>query len=75
MMSQDGYFAYINIATYDQGYLDFLSGSPPSGSDDDFMTMTEYGPFDLRVWSGSEGDGLEMFLQSAGALMLLGLGL
>ena len=73
-MSQDGYVAYINIATYTQEYLDFLCGKEPSGSDEFFMTMIEYGPFDLRVWSGPEGDGLGKFLQYAGALMLQGLG-
>ncbi len=60
-------WAHINIATYDQQYLAFLSGSQPSTADDAFMEMVEYGPFDLRVWSG---DGLEMFLKYVGALML-----
>lgn len=73
MMSQDGFLAYINTATYGQEYLDFLSGSLPSASDDGFMTMVEYGPFDLRVWEGPEGDGLGMFFQYAGALMQSGL--
>lgn len=67
MLSLDGYFAYINIATYDRQYVKFLSGSQTAGVDDTFMKMVEYGPFDLRVWSG---EGLEMFLTHVGALML-----
>lgn len=67
MLSLDGYFAYINIATYDRKYVEFLSGSQPSAVDDTFMEMVEYGSFDLRVWSGV---GLEMFLTHVGALML-----
>ena len=67
MVSLDGYWAHINIATYDQQYLAFLSGSQPSTADDAFMEMVEYGPFDLRVWSG---DGLGIFLKYVGALML-----
>lgn len=67
MVSLDGYHAFITIATYDQEYLDFLSGSQHSASDDAFMEMDEYGQFDLRKWSGNN---LEMFLQHVGALML-----
>lgn len=73
MMSQDGFLAFINIATYGQEYLNFLSGGEPSDCDDGFMTMIEYGPFDLRLWKGPAGDGLGMFLQYAGALMQSGL--
>ena len=74
MVSLDGYFAFVNIATYDQTYLDFLSGTPPSGPNDAFMHMKEYGPFDLRIWSAKGDDiGLEVFLQDVGALMLRGL--
>ena len=67
MVSQDSYYGYINIATYDRQYVEFLSGREPSPGDDAFMEMIEYGPFDLRVWSGK---GLEMFLTHVGALML-----
>lgn len=66
MVSMDGYYAYINIATYDRQYLEFLSGSEPSGTDA-LMEMAEYGRFDLRLWSGN---GLERFLKYVGALML-----
>ncbi len=66
MISLDGYFAYINIATYDQQYVKFLSGHEPSNPDDAFMLMTEYGPFDLRTWTR----GLESFLKYVGALMV-----
>ena len=67
MVSLDGYWAYINTATYDRQYLAFLSGNQPSTANDAFMEMVEYGPFDLRMWSS---DGLEMFLKYVGALML-----
>lgn len=67
MVSLDGYYAYINIATYNRKYVEFLSDSHHSNVDDAFMEMVEYGTFDLRVWSG---DGLEMFLTHIGALML-----
>ncbi|KAM0800528.1 hypothetical protein BDR22DRAFT_889242 [Usnea florida] len=50
MVSLDGYFAYVNVATYDQKYLDSLSGTPLSSADNAFMHMKEYGPFDLRIW-------------------------
>ena len=66
MVSLDGYLAYINIATYKQPYLDFLSGSQPSADGDAFMTMKEYGRFDLRIWSGN---GLGLFLTYIGMLM------
>ena len=65
MVSLDGYWAHINIATYDRRYLDFLSGAQPHT--EAFMEMTEYGTFDLRVW---EPSGLGLFLRSVGALML-----
>lgn len=68
MISLDGYYAYINIAIYDRQYLEFLSGHKPSAADDAFMEMTEYGVFDLRVWSGV--GGLEKFLNYVGVLML-----
>ena len=67
MVSLDGYYAYINIATYDRQYVEFLSGCQPLADDDAFMEMVEYGSFDLRVWSG---DDFEMFLTHVGALML-----
>ena len=74
MVSLDGYSAFINIATYDQRYLDFLSGTSLSGPNNAFMHMKEYGPFDLRIWSSKGNDiGLEVFLQDVGALMLRGL--
>lgn len=71
MVSLDGYWAHINIATYDRQYLDFLSGIQPPTDSDAFLKMLEYGPFDLRVWSG---DGLKSFLTYVGALMLGTLG-
>lgn len=67
MISLDGYYAYINFAIYDRQYVEFLSGHEPSAADDAFMEMVQYGPYDLRVWSGN---GLEQFLQHVGALML-----
>ena len=67
MVSQDGYWAFINIATYNRRYVEFLSGSEPSAAGDAFMEMREYGTFDLRIWSGN---GLELFLQYVGALMI-----
>ncbi len=73
MVSLDDYWAHINIATYDSQYVKFLSGGQPS-PDDDFMVMKEYGPFDLRVWTGKHGRGLGLFLQYVGALMLGTLG-
>ena len=74
MVSLDGYFAYVNVATYDQKYLDFLSRTPLSSADNAFMHMKEYGPFDLRIWSRQGDDiGLQVFLQDVGALMLRGL--
>ena len=72
MVSLDGYLAYINIATYKQPYLDFLSGGEPSADGDAFMTMKEYGPFDLGDWLGSGmwlGRGLGLFLTYIGMLM------
>ena len=66
MVSLDGYRAYINIATYDRQYVDFLLGGQPSANDA-FMEMKEYGYFDLRQWSGQ---GLGLFLRCVGALML-----
>lgn len=71
MVSLDGYWAHINIATYDRQYLDFLSGSQPTTDSDAFMEMLEYGPLDLRVWSGK---GLESFFTYVGPLMLGTLG-
>ena len=71
MVSLDGYRAHINIATYDRRYLDFLSGIQPTTESDAFMDMVEYGPLDLRVWSG---EGLELFFTYVGALMLGTLG-
>lgn len=71
MVSLDGYWAHINIATYDRQYLDFLSGTEPSNPNDAFMEMSEYGSFDLRVWSST---GLKAFLELIGALMLGKLG-
>ena len=65
MVSLDGYWAHINIATYDRRYLGFLSGAKPHT--EAFMEITEYGTFDLRVW---EPNGLGLFLMSVGALML-----
>ncbi|KAL9127655.1 MAG: hypothetical protein Q9175_007689 [Cornicularia normoerica] len=71
MVSLDGHYAYINIATYDRQYVKFLSGSQPSAADDAFMDMVEYGRFDLRVWRDSGEDvGLGSFLKHVGALML-----
>ena len=68
IVSLDGYWAYINVATYDRQYLDFLSGDEPSSANDAFMEMREHGPFDLRKWSGQ--DGLGTFLKYVGAFML-----
>ena len=68
MVSLDGYYAYVNIATYDRKYVEFLSGSHRSNFDNAFMKMVEYGFYDLRVWSGN--NGLELFLKHVGALML-----
>lgn len=68
MVSLDGYWAYINVATYDRQYLDFLSGDEPSSANDAFMEMREHGPFDLPKWSGQ--DGLGIFLKYVGAFML-----
>lgn len=71
MVSLDGYWAHINIATYDRDYVEFLSGLQPSAAGGTFMEMVEYGPFDLRVWSGKGlENGLETFLIYVGALML-----
>ena len=71
MISLDGYWAHINIATYDRQYLDFLSGTEPATGNDAFMEMVEYGSFDLRRWSPT---GLGSFLELVGALMLGKLG-
>ena len=71
MVSLDGYWAHINIATYDGKYVEFLSGIQPTTDNDAFMEMLEYGPLDLRRWSN---DGLEKFLTFVGALMLGTLG-
>ncbi len=73
MISLDGYWGHINIATYDWEYVKFLSGSQPSANGT-FMEMKEYGRFDLRTWSDSSGNGLESFLKYVGALMLGTLG-
>ena len=65
MVSLDGCWAHVNIATYDRRYLGFLSGDQPHT--DAFMEMIEYGPFDLRLWAPN---GLGLFLECVGALML-----
>ena len=61
--------AFITIATYSQRYIEFLRDGIPaniSPEEDTFMTMEEYGPFDLRVYKG----GLNLFLQYVSVLML-----
>ena len=49
-----GYEGYITIASYDEQYVDFLSDKVPAAGYDSFMTMTEYGPFDLRRFPSLE---------------------
>ena len=60
--------AFITIATYDQGYIDFLHDEPSSNS---FMLMHEYGPFDIRPCLNHENHGLQSFLTAIAVLMEL----
>lgn len=60
----DGFEGWICVAKYDQDYLDSLSGNAPP-SFDEHMIITQYGPFDLRLWS----PGMELYLESVGALL------
>lgn len=39
---------YITIATYNQAYVDFLYDVKTAQVAENFMRMTEYGPYDLR---------------------------
>ena len=45
-----GYEGYISIASYDDGYVNFLN-DVSTADFKGFMTMTEYGPFDLQVFN------------------------
>ncbi|KAL9124457.1 MAG: hypothetical protein Q9217_006209 [Psora testacea] len=68
LISMGAFQAFITIATYSQKYVQFLSnGIPESAPQDEqtFMTMEEYGPFDLRSYD----DGLGLFLLYAGVLI------
>ena len=64
----NAYEGFITVATYDQGYVDFLYDEPAPNSLS-FMTMHEYGPFDLRVCKDMEYYGLESFLIAVAVLM------
>ena len=66
MISMGGYEGYITIATYGKRYVDFLYDELLGGNPA-YMTMHEYGPFDLTVFSGQ--DGLESFLKCIAVLM------
>ena len=61
-----GYEGYITIATYGKRYVDFLYDELLDGNSA-FMTMQEYGPFNLKTSSGQ--DGLESFLKRIAVLM------
>lgn len=63
-----GYQGYITIATYDKAYVDFLYDEPPDGTTS-FMTMQEYGPFDLRRCRPKDDACLESFLKAIAVLM------
>ena len=49
MISMGGYYGCITIAKYDSNYVKFLKGDKVPQS---FLTMDEYGPFDLRRFEG-----------------------
>lgn len=66
MISMAGYEGYLTIATYSKRYVDFLYDELLDGNSA-FMTMQEYGPFDLKTFSGQ--DGLESFLKCIAVLM------
>lgn len=61
---------YITSATYDKDYVDFLYDEP-SPTNNSFMVMREYGPFDLRISKNTEYYGLESFLKAIAVLMEL----
>ena len=62
--------AFITIATYDQGHIDFLHDEPSSNSTS-FMLMHEYGHFDIRRCLNHENHGLQPFLTAIAVLMEL----
>ena len=64
MIAMDAYQAYIVFAQYNEGYVRFLCHRDPAS--DDFLTMAEYGPFDLR----NLNTGLEPFLKAVAILMM-----
>ena len=54
--------AHITIATYGDDYVKYLRGE--SDGAQAFMTMQEYGPFDLRYFKS-----MKAFLENIGALI------
>ena len=61
-----GYEGYITIATYGKRYEDFLYDELLD-SKSTYMKMHEYGPFNLKIFSGQ--DGLGSFLKCIAVLM------
>ena len=65
MVSMEGYQAFILVATYDQGYVDYLSSQPGTDKYSGFMTMVSSKPYDLRVWNVE----MEYFFRDVATLM------
>ena len=47
MVAMGGYQGHISIATYNGDYIGYLDGSRDREA---FMTLREYGPYDLRIF-------------------------
>lgn len=47
-MSQDRHEIYITVADYDQNYVKYLENELTEAEDPGFMTMHQYGPWDIR---------------------------
>ena len=61
MISMGGHQGCVTIATYNSDYVKFLKGEKVLET---FLTMEEYGPFDLR-----HSDGFKLFLENIAILI------
>ncbi len=48
LISQNRREIWVTIASYDNDYVDYISGNDPSASKNPFMTMKRYGPFPIE---------------------------
>ncbi|KAH8812178.1 hypothetical protein F5884DRAFT_304549 [Xylogone sp. PMI_703] len=48
MVSQDLDQVWVTFGEYDRAYLQYLRGAARDGDDQSFLTMHEYGPWDVR---------------------------